>query len=585
MLHDILIPCRIGDYYLYTKRVLSFEVTPIMVQGILVEYTGRTITIKNKQTVLLKDFSTQAQASALKKIATNIGTYDEIITSMSSSVVVYKELQLPFLERDAMQMVVPYEVESMLPFALEDAVIDFIITQQDLQKKQSTLLVAAVRKEDVLAQKTLFEKAELSLHILTIDMFALYEIYKKALWSAPVGTEQQKTVKVPSFFDTSSFSVITLWHNLHAKFLKKSTKQEAESVVTPLDFMPKRAELLVDIGFDAVRVLYMQDGILCVVRMIPMGILDMAQGIVQQTELSYYDVIQDILMSQATQDFENVLKIELKKIFEEIARTLLFFEKQEGQVYLKPDKLWFSGFATTTSLFYQSADSFFGNIVQIVDSAKVISSLKISMKAEDHSVPLMSIGLGLFTHFEPNVNFLKLVVQKSDQILFNKQIAVTVLMTLLCIGATFWRSFTLLQEKESAYLSSKKQFMQSVQQQMHLDLKNEKNIKLVVEKAEDVLKREKALWFAFSAQQEKSVLEYLQDLSIQIDREAIGLQLRQMHLDFQKVTMTGSVKSFEALDIFEEELLSLQLLQVIDKPRELSFTVELKPKEEHKGKV
>ena len=132
MLHDILIPSRLRNYYLQSKRILSFEITPMMVQGLLIEFTGKTIHIKNKQSILLKDFSIQAQANALKKIASNIGKYDEIVTTLSSSAIIYKELTLPFIGRDALSMVVAYEVEALLPFALEEAAIDFIITKQTL---------------------------------------------------------------------------------------------------------------------------------------------------------------------------------------------------------------------------------------------------------------------------------------------------------------------------------------------------------------------------------------------------------------------------------------------------------------------
>lgn len=575
MLHDILVPSRIGNYYLYKKRILSFEISPMMVQGLLFEYSGNAIQIQNKQSIFLKDFSIQAQASALKKIASNIGAYDEIITTFSSSAVVYKELRLPFIGRDALQMIVAYEVESLLPFALEDAVLDFIITQEDSDKKESTLLVAAVRKEDLQQHQLLFEKAEIPLNIVTIDMFVLYEIYRIGLFAGPVLQALPKSF----LFDVKSSSIISLWKNLYTKFFKKNAAEPESKDVIALEFQPKRAELLVDIGFDVVRVLYMQDGILSAVRMIPMGVSDIAQHINQQTQMPYYDVLHDIVTAHSVQGFSESLGSELKKIFEEIERTLLFFEKQENQIYMKPHKIWFSGLVTTTSYFQETITSFFGAKAEVVSLDGVMQRLKIMMKSEDVSLSLLSLGLGLFVHYEQYVNFLKLDAQKNNNSLLNKQLLMILFMTIFCLGGVFWRSFTLLQEKESMYSASKKQFIQTIQQRMNIDLRGEKNVKTALEKAEDVLTREKSLWFSFSAQQERSILEYLQDLSIKIDRASTGLELKSMHLDHDKVTMIGSVKSFEALEVFEEELMSLQLLQVVEKPRELSFTVQLKSKE------
>jgi len=177
MIRDILVPYRVGKYYLFSKRVLSFNVTPVMVQGLLIDYTGYGIQIKNNITINLKDFSAQSQISAIKKIATTIGRYDEVVTSLSSSAIAFKELSLPFLGRDKLDMIVAYEVESLLPFSVDEAVIDFMVTSEDVDKKISTILVAAARKEDLDTHYALFEKAEISLSVITVDLFALYDLY------------------------------------------------------------------------------------------------------------------------------------------------------------------------------------------------------------------------------------------------------------------------------------------------------------------------------------------------------------------------------------------------------------------------
>ena len=113
---------------------------------------------------------------------------------------------------------------------------------------------------------------------------------------------------------------------------------------------------------------------------------------------------------------------------------------------------------------------------------------------------------------------------------------------------------------------------------MHIDLFQEKNVKIIVEKTEAKLKSEKNLWLAFSTQQEHSLLEYLQDLSIHIDRATLNLQIKNMHLEYYKVTMTGSLKDYSDITVFQDELLELQLLQPTEQIRDLSFTLQLKPK-------
>ncbi len=578
MFHDILIPCRIGNYYLYNKRILSFEITPFMVSGLLIEFKSKKIEVKNQQTIFLKDFSVQAQANALKKIAGMMGAYDEIVTTLNSSTVVYKELELPFIGYDALKLIVPYEVESLLPFALEDVIIDFIVTKQDLEKKHSKLLVAAIPITDLQNLQSIFEKAELTVDVVTIDIFALYQLYQAS------NPQIVKIVPPTKNIADSSSSIINLWQKIQTDFLKKTdSTQQSTPIPTILQYQPKQAELLVDIGFDVVRVLYFQDNNLTSIRIIPHAISDIAQTISEQTNKPYLDILHLIATNNELETFQASLDIEIKNLFAEINRTLSFFESQEKTSYKKPTKFLFSGFLSQNVNFVSLAEQEFAASIEILNSTSIMDQLNINHTKEQSSISISQLATGLFVHFNDFVNFLQTISQKNNSRLLNKQILTMLFLTLFCLGATFWRSYIILQEKETAYNISKRQFIQAIEQHMHIDLKGEKNIKFILEKAEAKLKSEQSLWFAFSAQQENSVLEYLQDLSVQIDRSAIGLQIRQMHLDYEKVTMSGMVKDYQALDIFVEELMNLQLLQLIEKPRELAFSIELKPKNTLKG--
>jgi Tfp pilus assembly PilM family ATPase len=574
MLYDILIPYRLGNYYLAQKRILSFEITPMMISAVLIEFSSRTIQIKNHQSIILKDLTAQAQANALKKIASNIGSYDEIITNLASASVVYKELELPFIGRDALAMIVPFEVESLLPFSLEDAVIDFIVTHENLQTKHSKLLVAAVRKEDLQAYTSLFEKAELELTTATIDIFSLYELYKHCL--APAKPEVTQPKK-PSFFDIKSSSMVALWQKVHAKIVKKQIQTDGTA---PLQtYQPKQAELLVDIGYDVVRVLYLQDGQLAAIRMIPWGVSDIASNIAHNSNLAFYDVMHNILTGQHAHDAQAQTKTQLQNLFEEITRTIAFFEKQLHQRYISSEKILFSGFLSDTATFHEQAQTFFGPLVHTVHSKQIIDCLNIKIKTGLNHLSVFNISLSLFQHFNQFVNFLNNVVRKHDNSLLNKQIFAIILLTSTCLGLTLWKSQSILQTHESAYNASKRQFTQAIQERMHIDLAGEKNIKVIVEKAEEMLKTEKNLWMGFAAQQEHSLLEYLQDLSVHIDRAATGLNLKNIHLDYEKISMNGTIKDFAELNVFEDELGELTLLEPTEQIRELTFNIVLRPKD------
>ena len=99
MIQDVFVPSKIGSYYIFSKRVLGFEITTSYVQATLIYFSRNTISLENSMTIPLQDQNPTTIVNAIKKIATTIGKYDEVVTSLTSSAVVFKELILPFIGR------------------------------------------------------------------------------------------------------------------------------------------------------------------------------------------------------------------------------------------------------------------------------------------------------------------------------------------------------------------------------------------------------------------------------------------------------------------------------------------------------
>ncbi len=554
MVKDVLIPSRLGQYYLFPKKVLSFDITPFAVHAILVIFTGNNVQVKNNKSILLKDFSIASIVAAIKKIATSIGSYDEVVTSLSSTTIVFKELQLPFIGREKLNMIVSYEVESLLPFALEQAVIDFMILEEDAKKGSSTILVAATLKENIDNQHSLFEKAGIPLHMLTVDMFALYSLYRHGVFTQKNGAKPVSGL-------------------LRKKFEKEIEQASIKSEQS-------KVELFVDFGFDVTRILYMQNGLLKTIRMIPYGVADIAQLISSDLELSSYEVIQEIIVKSEEDTYQTEVQQGLGKLFDEIKKTFAFFEKQVSG-YTKPKKIIFSGLGCHINGFVDIAQTHFDITVEEVSVQQLFEKMNIKYSAQiavdvEH---VISLATALFTKYNQDINFLKNIASKFDNRLFYQQVFMIILLTVMCIGGIFWKSSTELQRWNQAYISSKKELLRTIEHTMNIDMKNEKNLKDIVQKTDTVLQKEHKLWFSFSKQTEQSYLEYLQDLSVHIDKESIGLDIKKLSLNPDKVTLVGVLKNFESLEVFKEELSELELLSVVEAPRELSFTIELKVKE------
>jgi len=575
MIHDLFIPCRIGNYFLHKKRVLSIEITPIMIQAVVFEFSGKNIILQDQWVMHLKDASEQAQINTIKKIISSAGKVDHIISTLATSAMIFKELELPFLDREALKMVIPFEIENILPFALDQVTIDFIITQQDLVKKSSKVLICAVQKNDIQHQYDLFKKADVSLDILTVDVFGLYYFYKELL--------QEKSTKQAEIKPESVWTKFLGYRQkFYDLFTRKKTEKYDEGAASSLDyFQAKHSEILVDIGYKTIKVLYMKDEIIHGVRIIPLGFSDGLELFAQEGIHSY----QDFLTSFMNSNGNSLVMDQYKKIFDELSKTFLYFQQQEGVLYLSPHKIYMTGFYTSIPSFLSQAQIYFGSVVSIVSIPKSLKKINTIILSK---VPSSSEQVNLFAsvmlwYFDTDSNLLQNIAEKKEFKTITLQLCIMILVSILSLGGIWWRSYEEMNRWQTGYVSSRKQLISTLQEQMNLDVRGEKKIKEIASKAEEELKRERKLWFSFMKQNETSTLEYLQDLSTAIDREAIGLELKNVHIDYQKVTMSGTVKNLDALDLFYEELQSLKTLKLVSRPRELSFNIELKSKLDQEG--
>jgi hypothetical protein len=120
---------------------------------------------------------TQRLTATLKKIAPKIPKNAEVIVSFPSSKVVIKELTLPFLDAEKIRMVVEYEIEAVIPFKLENALIDFVIISQSEVKEASTILVVAAQKEEVKRLLDQLSKADINADCITLDLFSSVSLF------------------------------------------------------------------------------------------------------------------------------------------------------------------------------------------------------------------------------------------------------------------------------------------------------------------------------------------------------------------------------------------------------------------------
>lgn len=179
---NVLIPEKINNYYLLTRRVVGFDISKTSLRATKVIYQGKQISVEKCVEVPIDAAENgyhERAAQAIKSALKQCGGYDEIRVSISSEAIIFKELTLPFMQPDKIEKVIGFEIRSLLPFPLEQAAIDFIITKQVEAEKSSTVLVAAAQQKMIDEQIKLFLAAGVSRTAITIDLFQLYNLYQQ----------------------------------------------------------------------------------------------------------------------------------------------------------------------------------------------------------------------------------------------------------------------------------------------------------------------------------------------------------------------------------------------------------------------
>ncbi len=179
MISELFLPLFFGEKRILSQKILSFTVSDTHVNGALVIATSAHSTIKHivSRAIDPEKPREKALAETIAGIAKECYPYDSVRVAISASLAIFKEITLPFIEAEKIRMVLPYEIEPLLPFAVTEATIDFIITSQNLEAKNSNVLVVAIRTADIERTLKPFMLAGVTPNSATVDIFALYGLY------------------------------------------------------------------------------------------------------------------------------------------------------------------------------------------------------------------------------------------------------------------------------------------------------------------------------------------------------------------------------------------------------------------------
>ena len=193
MIRELFIPSVIKGARYFSQKVLGITLEENCATGALINKSPKSSTVekvfyeKSEENSYdqKSGWNPKAFAGPISKIIKSAEKFDQLIIAIPSSIVVFKELELPFYEREKIKMVVEYEVEQILPFPASEAVIDFISPAQEKGKINYKIIVAATKRSDIQKLADALKSKNIIPNSISIDLFGLHSLISNKKPSTP----------------------------------------------------------------------------------------------------------------------------------------------------------------------------------------------------------------------------------------------------------------------------------------------------------------------------------------------------------------------------------------------------------------
>lgn len=521
MITQLFIPSFVGNYAVLQQRIVGCEVNKYELRAAVVVARGYKRTIENYFTVLIDQNNVLPFPDRLEKAFNElrelVGHHDLLHIVLPGSLIIYKEIFVPFVDAHKIKKIIPFEVEPLLPFAIHDVYIDSMIL--DSFEGQSRVLVAACRKEQADEYTQAAQRANLKVHKVTADLFE---------WIAFVRA-------IPEY----------------------------KAIMEPF--------AIIDLDIYSTNILIMQHGQLVASRFIPRGILQAPLSAKTGEEIT-----PDYVTRYGLQD--DRIKKSIDSLIQDIRLTIDSSLEKENIESLS--RIFIAGFGYDISSIVEHFTNYLQIPVEKFYAHKIIHNGTISSR-QQQGVPggfEVALGAALLLPETQDTNLNKWVAAYEEQKLMTGRIITSLILAgliILTLGIYSFFSIRSLykesyQSEQEAIASLKKVFT----------LRKTGSLQTTLNAARQELAKEKTIWFALSTGNRFSFLTYLQELSTRIDREGLGLDLKRLTIKSGEgnedvLTLEGTVNGYDALRSFEESLAASQLFTNIPKLQETKFTLTL----------
>lgn len=129
------------------QRILALDISDSEVKAAVLETTFRDYRLAALHRQVLANGDVSVDEQIRRFVAEHLDGADTVLTALPGDRVTWRTFYLPFRDRKRLTQTVPFELESNVPFGLDDVIIDFQTLRRD--RAGTTVLAALVPKRDL----------------------------------------------------------------------------------------------------------------------------------------------------------------------------------------------------------------------------------------------------------------------------------------------------------------------------------------------------------------------------------------------------------------------------------------------------
>lgn len=585
LIKKIFIPESIGSYFVTPEKILSVEIGKNFIKAALIKAHGNKRIILNLiEKEIIFDLNSTPKDDTIKTLHELVSgiKFDKLYAIFPSNQVVFKELNLPITGYKKLKLIVPFEIESQLPFPLDQAVMDTVIINENKQTKTSEVFVAAIRTNNLQDFVDLFTHAGLYIDKISIDVFELYGLYR---FLNPVSTINIDNKSGGSEITKNRFNLKDIFSKISFKKNNLKNINELETINNKnISDNSNNANLesslnkaLVDIGLDSTKIIILGDNKLAYIRTLNKGLTDIAKKMPlgsANSDISLKDRI-DYIFKTGVESSE-LEKNLLTELINDINFTLTSYSSR-----LDSSKKLNSIILVGDSVDIPGIKDLINNITKVdctlLEANKIIQNNDIESKVQKLNNGFIEcIASSLILPFTRNFNLQKISTNNKELDLIYAQILSTLIIAGIILSSFSLYGYLKVRNLKQNYNQTETDIINQLQKSFELK-KGKISLDNAIKDANKTLQVQETAWKNLSDKNRYSLLRYLAELSKCINLKDTQLDLSQLNITIadkpgeqDAIQLYGQVNNYAQLTKLENEL-KCPIFKKVPRLHELNF--------------